>query len=393
MFGTMPGVDGATTAKISTGATVPLYECPNKMPSDLPHDWRSANVALDQGAMDWFDKNVNCTSATSPQPYRCLCQYYQSDIPNFWAYAQNYVLYDEFFTAILGPSFPNHLFTVAGWANNTIGNPGGTNDTSWGCDDSSSAVVQQAYKLGVPGSGTYAYAHFISPCMDYPVLPDLLNAAGLTWNYYAPAQNSAGGEWNSFDAISHIRFSAQWATNFPPDSQFYTDAANGTLPNVSWLVEPNNLSGHPPASFCANENIVVGLVNAVMNGPEWNSTAIFITFDDFGGFYDHVAPPICGDRAAGDLTGCGFRVPLTVISPYAKAGYIDHNITEFSSFLSTVEHNFGLPSLGAPSRDALSGDLLDAFDFTQPPQAPLVLTPRTCPTSSTAPTPSATPTP
>src|SRR5258708_5250230 len=239
-------------------------------------------------------------------------------------------MYHKLHPSMLGPSFPNHLFPVAASANNVISNVAASTTGSWGCDSSPTATVQQAYKLGKPGSGIYAYAKAISPCMDFPALPDLLNTAGLTWNYYSAPQNDAGSEWNALDAISHIRNSAQWSTNVPIDSQFFADAANGTLANVSWLVEPNGLSGHPPASFCGDENAVVQLVDAVMQGPEWNSSAIFITFDDWGGFYDHVAPP------AVDLTGLGFRTPLMIISPYAKNGYVSHNLTEFSSFVTTV---------------------------------------------------------
>jgi len=215
--------------------------------------------------------------------------------------------------------------------------------------------------------------------MDFPVLPDLLNGAGLTWKYYSPPVSSAGFQWNSLDAISHVRFGPQWSTNIKATNQFLTDAANGNLANVSWLVEPASLSGHPTNSFCADENTVVSLVNAVMNGPEWNSSAIFITFDDWGGFYDHVDPAICGNRAGGDLTGCGFRVPLIVVSPYAKSGYISHNVTEFSSFVTTVEDYYGLPRLGGLARDSSSNDLFDAFNMSQAPTAPVLLSPRTCP--------------
>jgi phospholipase C len=229
--------------------------------------------------------------------------------------------------------------------------------------------------------------------MDFPVLPDLLNAANLTWAYYAPVIGAAGSQWNTLDAISHVRFGPQWTTNIKQTSQFLTDAAAGNLANVSWLVEPSSVSGHPPESFCGNENGVVSVVNAAMQGPQWNSTAIFVTFDDWGGFYDHVAPPQ-SNIAGGDLTGLGFRVPMIVISPYAKQGYVSHDVTEFSSIVTTAENVFGLPRLGGMSRDATTEDLTGAFDFTQPPRAPQLLTPRSCPTRTkpTA-TPTATPTP
>jgi phospholipase C len=389
MFGTMPGVDGVTQATLSTGATYPIPECPNYMSYDPLHDFKSANIALDGGAMDGFDLVTGCTA---DKGYPCICQYLQSDIPNFWNYASNYALYDEFHTSVLGPSFPNHLFTVAAWANNVKGNPSGLTSGftfDWGCDANSGAVVQQVTALIPPPTTLYAQTQNISPCMDFPALPDLLNNAGLTWTYYSPPVSTAGFQWNSLDAISHIRFGSQWSTNIKPTNQFLTDAGAGTLPNVSWLVEPASLSGHPTNSFCGDENTVVALVNAVMNGPEWNSTAIFITFDDWGGFYDHVNPPD-SNIAGGDFTGLGFRTPLIVVSPYAKSGYISHNVTEFSSFVTTVEDYYGLPRLGGLARDSSSSNLFDAFNMSQTPSPPQPLTPRSCPTRTK---PTATPTP
>jgi phospholipase C len=389
MFGTMTTGDGATVAQVSSGAIQPLSECPDKMPSDLPHDWNSANIALDNGLMDHFDLTADC-GAGYTYPYECICQYYQSDIPNFWALATQYARFDQFFTSVLGPSFPNHLFTVAAQANNVESNPAGIGldpvAYNWGCDSRSTAIVYQAYALNNPPTNgiNYAKVHNISPCMDFPVLPDLLNAAGLTWTYYSPPIATSGFEWNSLDAISHIRYGAQWATNIKATSTIMTDAANGTLANVSWLVEPDDDSAHPDYSMCVDENTVVGLVNVLMEGPEANSTAIFITFDDWGGFYDHVTPPVCGNRAGGDLTGCGFRVPLMVISPYAKQGYVSHVQTEFSSLVTEAENNFGLGRLtglpnGALARDGMSNDLSDAFNFSQSPRTWTPLTTRTCP--------------
>jgi phospholipase C len=378
MFGTMAGVDGATTAKLSTGATMPLAECANALSSDLDHSWVAANTALDGGLMDQFDIDDGPYCGPS-YGYRCLCQYQQADIPNFWNYAQNYVLFDEFHTSVLGPSFPNHLFTIGAWANNVINNPAGGNLDAWGCDGGT-ATVSQAVTLTSPAKG-FSRGQTIAPCFDFPVLPDLMNNAGLSWRYYSPPIGTTGGQWNELDAIRHIRNSPQWATNVVPDSQFYIDAAgaNSFLANVSWLVEPDNKSGHPPNSFCADENTVVGLVNAVMQGPQWNSTAIFITFDDWGGFYDHVPPPYLATNASGDLTGPGFRTTLIVISPYAKQGYVSHEVTEFSSLVTTAENLYELPRLGGMARDATVNDLSDAFDFTQAPRAPQLLTPRTCP--------------
>src|SRR5258708_19289359 len=151
-------------------------------------------------------------------------------------------MYHKLHPSMLGPSFPNHLFPVAASANTFISKVAASTTGSWVCDSSPTATVQQAYKLGKPGSGIYAYAKAISPCMDFPALPDLLNTAGLTWNYYSAPQNDVGSEWNALDAIGHIRNSAQWGTNAPTASQFFPGAANGTFAKFSSPVEPNALS-------------------------------------------------------------------------------------------------------------------------------------------------------
>jgi len=162
------------------------------------------------------------------------------------------------------------------------------------------------------------------------------------------------------------------------DTQFVVDALNGDLPSVSWIVTGSGKSEHPPASTCIGENWTVEQLNAVMQGPLWSSTAIFLTWDDFGGFYDHVPPPDV------DRFGFGPRVPLLIISPYARHRHISHTVYEFSSLLKFVERRFGLEALG--DRDRAANDLLDSFDFDRHPLRPLLLQPRECPNAATAPT-------
>jgi phospholipase C len=154
------------------------------------------------------------------------------------------------------------------------------------------------------------------------------------------------------------------------DSRFVKDALKGNLPTVSWLVT-GVASEHPPFSTCEGENWTVKQINAIMRGPLWNSTVIFLTWDDFGGFYDHVSPPKL------DQFGLGPRVPLLIISPYAKPGHISHTQYEFSSFLAFVETRLSLKPL--TERDTQANNMLDSFDFSQPPRAPLVLSPHSCP--------------
>ena len=211
---------------------------------------------------------------------------------------------------------------------------------------------------------------WVSPCFDFKTVPDLLDTAHLSWRYYAPAQNQSGYWWVELDAIRHLRYGSDWS-NIVPLGQFATDASNGTLPAVSWITADAPSSEHPQASAtCDGITSTVTMVNAIMNGPDWDSTVLFVTWDDFGGFYDHVPPPQV------DLWGYGPRVPLLIISPWAKTGYVDHATLDFASLPKFIEALFGLPVLS--TRDAASASMWDAFDFGGNLQAPLLLPPPNC---------------
>jgi len=171
------------------------------------------------------------------------------------------------------------------------------------------------------------------------------------------------------NAINHIRNTSLWTDHVVNNTQFVTDAMNGNLPAVSWIVTGPG-SEHPPTSVCYGENTTISQVNAIMQGPDWPTTAIFIAWDDFGGFYDHVAPPVS------DQFGLGPRVPLLIVSPYAKTGYISHTQYEFASIIKFIENRFGLPTL--TGRDAVANDTSDSFDFTQAARSPLIMQPRSC---------------
>ena len=213
-----------------------------------------------------------------------------------------------------------------------------------------------------------------APCFDFTTLGDSLTSAGVTWKYYAPNQGEPGYVWSAYDAINHIRNSSTWSSNVVSVDQFIIDAQNGNLPAVSWVIPRSAQSEHPSNSTCAGENWTVQQINAVMQGPQWNSTAIFLTWDDFGGFFDHIAPPVTGQY------GLGPRVPLLIISPYAKAGNISHTQYEFSSILKFIEEDFGLAPL--TQRDANANDTSDSFNFDQSPLSPLPLQARVCPIPS-----------
>jgi phospholipase C len=356
-FGTFPGVNGATSGGISTGETIALQRAPDVMPRDISHSFQSAVTAIDGGAMDKFDL---IPGGNRNGDFLSYTQYTEEDLPNYFAYAKHFVLADEFFSSLTGPSFPNHLYAVGAQSGGAINNP--SSSGAWGCDSPDNARVQV-----LDDDGLIAPEY---PCFDFPTLADALEAEGLSWKYYAPGRGQSGYIWSALDAIAHVRLTELWNEHVVPTSQFVQDAASGTLPAMSWVVVGSGLSEHPPASVCRGENWTVEQINAVMQGPEWRSTALFLTWDDFGGFYDHEPPP------AVDHFGFGPRVPLLVISPWVRAGYIEHTTLEFSSVLKFVEHRFGLAAL--TSRDALAHNLLDAFDFDQHPLPPLVLQPRDC---------------
>jgi phospholipase C len=361
-FGLFPGAVGATSCKVSDGKTITLGHTPDRV-RDMGHDWPDAVTAIDGGKMDKFDLvklgNVN-------GDYMTCSQLHESDIPNYWSYAKTFVLADHMFSSLKGPSFPNHLYTVtADDEDGVISNPSNSEEEagSWGCDAPGGTYVQVMNTEGEISEEP--------PCFSSTTLADLLQSAGITWAYYAPSQGESGYIWSTLDSYSQIRNSTLWTEHVFPYTQFATDAAAGNLPAVSWVVQSGDLSEHPPASSCAGENFTVGQLNALMQGPEWDSTALFLTWDDFGGFYDPVPPPDI------DYYGFGPRVPLLIISPYAKPAYISHTQYELSSVLKTIEERFNLPSLNG--RDVVANDTLDSFDFSQKPLSPLVLQTRTCP--------------
>jgi phospholipase C len=356
-FGTFPGADGATWGKTSTGELVKLGHTPDRTPYDLGHRWQDILKASDDGRMDQFDQVVNGNVSGYLLPYT---QMTESDIPNYFAYARNFVLADRMFSSVDGPSFPNHLFTVAAQSAGVISNPKAT--ATWGCDADENKTVDV---IDDQGSITKQF-----PCFDFQTLADELEKANVAWKYYAPPKGHPGYIWSALDAIKHIRMGPLWNQKVVDDSEFEKDAREGKLPAVSWLVA-GEMSEHPSYSTCAGENWTVKELNAVMNGPDWNSTVVFLTWDDFGGFYDHVPPPHI------DRLGLGPRVPLLIISPYARKGYISHTVYEFSSFLKFAETRFGLTSL--TPRDQQANDMLDSFDFNQQPLPPFLRQTHFCP--------------
>jgi phospholipase C len=356
-FGAFPGADGASTGRIHTGESVDLDRPPDFIPRDIRHNSLNTLMAMDQGKMDRFDLIPGSFQEGQLINYT---QYQQNQIPNYWALASRFVLADEFFTSVHGPSFPNHLFTIAAQSGGATDNP---NSNVWGCDASPGTTVPIIQADG--------NLHRVPPCFDFATVADWLNSAGLTWRYYGVPQGAPGYQWSPFDAIRHIRSGPQWRTNVLPASQFVEDVSENNLATMTWVTTGPKISEHPSfGGSCDGENSTVTLVNAIMNSPAWNSTVIFISWDDFGGFYDHVPPPHL------DAIGLGPRVPLLIVSPFVKSGFIEHQQLEFASVVKFIEEIFGLPFL--TSRDAGSNDIFDAFDFINAPLAPMPLSIRAC---------------
>jgi len=349
-FGTFPGADGVASGPTSTGQVVPLSPMPDRYQASLCNSWNCALQAMDDGKMDQFDLIYSGT-------LNAYTQLSKQAIPNYWAYARQFVLADRYFTSVHGPSFPNDLYTIAAQSGGVIS---GITDLGPGppyCGGDTTATVEV---IDSNGNITTQF-----PCFDFQTLADRMESAGLTWKFYSDGTGTV------FNTINHIGNTPQWSEHSAPSAQFLTDAQTGQLPNISWVIPPESANEHPPASICEGENWTVNTLNTVMRGPDWKSLAVFIAWDDFGGFYDHVPPPPL------DQFGLGPRVPLLIISPYAKQGYISHTVYEHSSILKFVETRYHLQPL--TSRDDAASDMLDSFDFNQPPQPPFILQSRTCP--------------
>lgn len=351
-FGRLPGVDGATT----TGS-ISLHTMTDRVRPSTPTSGAATTHAIGHN-MPALSSLIDHYAL---KPADRLSQASRTTIPNYWAYAQHFTIDDHFFSSIAGPSFPNHLATIAAQSAGAIGDPTSAGLT-WGCDAPRAASVATVNAAGATSS---AY-----PCFDAATLTDRLNAAHVSWTYYAPGPTQLGYVWSSLDAIHHVRDGAQWTSNVRPWERFTSDVAKGKLASVSWLVTDFLESEHPPTSSCTGENTTVSEINAVMHSPLWKNTAIFLTWDDPGGFYDHVAPPRL------DAWGLGPRVPTIVISPYARASYVDRNTYEFSSMLRFVENRFGLASLTSRDRGALA--MTTSFNFNALPGKPFILHQRAC---------------
>ncbi|MDB4958548.1 MAG: acid phosphatase [Myxococcales bacterium] len=370
-FGSFPGADGIAQIVTPHGTITPPH-APDRTPRDLCHMHSCALTDYAGGGMNGWDSVAGSSTNGDDLAY---AQYGEADIPNYWQYARHFTLGDRFFANELGPSFPGHTFVLAAQAGWATGNPNTTiTHPYWGCDQASGTQVT------IDESGT-CNEQQVFPCFKIPSLPDVL-PAGVDWKFYGTNFYLLPEIWSMFDAIDSIRNGPGWA-NIVNASSFDSDVDHGKLPAVSWLVDQDFDDEHPAVGgVCAGENWTVGHLNHLMASPYWQDTAILFTMDDFGGWYDHVVPPRQYGCDASAPYGLGFRLPLIVISPYAKPGFVFHEVAEQASIPRFVERVFGatrtLSSIDPAAQDGQANDLFHAFDFTQAPLPPLMLQTRAC---------------
>ena len=361
--------DGATTGVLKDGTVIPLRAAPDLVP-EVVHNVVSQTTAIDGGKMDGFNLIVGCEVTTN---YACYEQYAPSRIPNLAALARTFAISDRTFEDGPVPSWGAHLGLVAAQFDGFVGDNPSTTAISvapagpgWGCDSKKDvlwrppsggrAIVVPSCVPKPDGSGPYRP----SPVPYVPTIMDRLEDAGRSWHIYAPPAAPGSYNWAICPTFAECIYGPQLG-QVKPSGQVITDAGAGTLPNFSIVIPCCRNSQHNSASMLQGDNWIGQVVSAIMNGPQWSSTAIFIAYDDCGCFYDHVPPP----------AGLGIRVPMVIVSPYAKPVFTDSNTASFASLLAFTEHNFGLVPL--TGKDTNAYDYSASFDFTQRPLAPIAL--------------------
>jgi phospholipase C len=375
------GADIASSGVNSDGKTIPLGITSLQTDYDLGHGHNAFVSMCDlqpngQCKMDGADRiRAACEQgARNCPPADPQFKYVDpSDVQPYFQLAEQYTFGDRMFQTNQGPSFPAHQFLIAGTSAPTATsnlfaseNPSRAKGGNAGCIANPQELVELIDPAGDEDSAMY-------PCYEHPTLLDLLDAKGVSWRYYTP---SAGSIWTGPDAIEHICqpqkqlgelvcTGSEWANVVIPQKQVLSDIAQNQLAQVTWVIPGGLESDHAESNDGSGPSWVASVVNAIGKSSYWANTAIFITWDDWGGWFDHVPPPQvrinCSEWGCGYVYG--FRVPLVVVSPYAKPGYISHQVHDFGSILKFVEVTYGLPSLGYA--DAPADDLSDCFNFRQ----------------------------
>jgi phospholipase C len=391
-FATYPGADGTTTGCMKPGTdlrrvhkhsssgcpsgdeTVALKAVNLSEDCDFGHGYHGFLRNLDGGNMDGFGLGGGACQGKVTAPYQYVKP---AQILPYVTIANEWVLGDHMFQTQGSGSYTAHQDLIAGGTmlnkQQTLSIVDTPTSTPWGCDGPPGTKTSELKYVLKTGQLQFRKNKGPFPCFNasYTTLRDLLDAQNVSWKYYSPPV--IGGEgtlWNGFDSIKVVRYGPEWGTNVTDsNTQIFTDITNNQLPAVSWVIPDRPESDHPSPGPDGDTgpSWVASLVNAVGESSYWQSCAIVVVWDDWGGFYDNVAPPLKDEWG-----GLGFRVPMLLISPYAvvgsnsQGGYISHTPYEFGSILKFVEDTFNLGSLG--KTDARATSIVDSFDFTQSPR-------------------------
>jgi phospholipase C len=380
-FGAYPGADGippgVCLAGINDEPCVTPYHCTKTIDRGGPHDWDNAWGDINCGRMDGFLKEsyrgrvlTNYSAdATRPGDYDptvandrhdVMAYHDYHEIPNYWNYARLYTLQDRMFESVASYSLVSHLYILAAQSGGFV-----TPKLNWRALSRWHGSTPKQFK--------------------FPEIASLLGDGGIDWKYYVTSgklpdtddahvvgsQNEREqhpyeySHWNPLPHFPRVMKKPSQRRRLVDTSEFYENAKNGKLPQVCWVIPSAEVSEHPPADVRRGMAYVTGVINAVMQSPNWESSAIFLAWDDWGGFYDHVPPPKI------DREGYGIRVPALVIGPYVKQGFIDHDVHSFDAWLHLLEERFGMSPMTA--RDENADDMLECFDFNQKPRPPAIL--------------------
>jgi phospholipase C len=390
LYNTPRNADIVQTGVNSVGQTITLAPIDlgtagsNPQNYDLSHAHSAFVSMYNGGLMNGADQipcspAANCPPNAHPNPQFMYVM--PSDVAPYFAMAEQYTFGDHMFQTNEGPSFPAHQFILSGTSAPTAP-PNATSDlfasenlsvgaSIAGCIATAGTTVTMIDPTGNEANPADPPEY---PCFEHPTLTDLLDTQSVTWRYYTP---SAGSIWTAPDAINHICVpetvngvltctGTDWNNVIIPQWQVLQDIANGQLAQVSWVIPDGAQSDHAASNNGSGPSWVAAIVNAIGNSPYWANTAIIITWDDWGGWYDHVAPKVINDGVSwGSGYVYGFRVPLIVVSPYARAAYTSTVTHDFGSILKFIESTYNLPSLGYA--DASADDLSDCFNLSQTP--------------------------
>jgi len=360
LFSGFAGAD-APTFGYEGSQKVQLHATKLENPGNIENNWRDAISGWNKGRMNGFQYE-HFYGGPRDFAYAYVPRYESAP---YWAMARQYVLADHMFPLEFGPSFTAHLSLIAANTDikpTPIAEVDAPDTLKWGCEAPPGA---RTFTLDIERVERFNGPF---PCFsNFPTIADRLDAAGVSWRYYASPLSAVPGQvWSEFSAIRAVRYGPDWKNVISPQKKILSDVAAGMLADVSWVTPDWQDSDHTGSGYNRGPSWVASVVNAIGEGPFWSSTAIVVLWDDWGGWYDNVPPPQL------DFRGLGIRVPCIVISPFAKARYVSHTQYEFGSVLKLIEEIFGLPHIGPPSlgfTDTRAASMLDAFDFTQKPRS------------------------